>query len=141
MSSKRGLILMSGLAGAAALLALAIALRSGTPRAYAPSAPHRRASAEATRAEEVAAPAPAVAPTTLSAEPDVSRAMDLAGARGLLVTLMDAAAQGNQALQESALAGLRRYGTRIRPLVDERLAEAPHDRVREALDRARAAAR
>jgi hypothetical protein len=140
--AKRGLVLLGGLAAALLLLLLTVLIarfREGPAGARTA----RRAPAAETADPEVETPLAALpAPAPAAAEAaDVAAAMDLAGARGLLVALMDAAAQGNRPLEDSAVAGLRRYGTRVRPLIDEQRALASHDGVRAALDRARAAAR
>lgn len=66
----------------------------------------------------------------------VARAMDLSTIRGLITTLKTSAVDENTAIQSSTLQALKRYGATARPLIEDELAQAKDDRVRQSLEQA-----
>lgn len=100
------------------------------------SSPAGASSAGATKAPRKPLAARPETPEEKERKAKVARAMDLSTIRGLLTTLKTSAVDDNAAIQSSTLQALKRYGATARPLIEDELAHAKDDRVRQSLEQA-----
>ncbi len=142
---KKGVILLGGLAAAAAVFVLA-----ATMLLHSPDPPRVRGEAAKRKEARPARPAGAVVsnsggwvrpPPPPPAEPvyrsdsKLSRAMDDSNARQLVRTLMQAAATENASLKASMLGAISRSPAAL-PIVESELSKAGNPAVRTALQEA-----